>query len=118
MGSRQAPRSSRPPNRPARGADQAQQHYKRVGIEIARLKPRGDAVADTDRKGRAVRAEPVDRLLVTAVPEEAAEPQRRADEDAVVQLVEVPFVGDEAVDRREGPHEAVGRARTADVVVP
>ena len=69
-----------PPDRPARGADQAEQHHQSVGIEVARLQPRRDPVAGGDRDRRAVRTEAVDRALVTAVPQQAAEPQRRAHE--------------------------------------
>ena len=68
---RQAASSCRPPDRPARRADQAEQHDQRIGIDIARLDARRDPVADADRKSRAVRAEAVDRLLIAALPEQA-----------------------------------------------
>ena len=55
---------SRPPEDPGRGADQAEQHDQRIAIDIARLQPRGEAVADADRIGRAMRAEAVDRALI------------------------------------------------------
>ena len=44
------------------------------------------------------------------LPEQAAEPQRRADEDEVVELVEIPFVEQEAVERRELRDEARRRS--------
>ena len=101
---------------PARRADQAEQHHQRIAVEIARLEPRGDAVAEADRTGRAVRAEAVDRPLVAALPEQMAEPHRRADEDAVVELVEIPFVDQEAVQPGNMATNAAGASGLADVV--
>src|SRR4051812_19449136 len=65
-----------------------------------------------------MRAEAVDRPLVTAVPEQPSEPQRGAHEQEIVQLVEIPFVRDEFVDCWELLDEARRRARLLDVVPP
>src|SRR5205085_11897893 len=92
-GSRATARSSpRPPDGPAGSADQTEQHDHGVAVEVTGLKPGGDFVANADGISRAVRAEAVDRAFVALLPEQAAEPHRRADEDRVVQLVEIPFV--------------------------
>ncbi len=54
-----------------------------------------------DAGGDAVRPEAIDDGAVAAFPEQAAEPEGRADEDEVVELVEIPFVEQEAVERGE-----------------
>ena len=89
-----------PRHRPGHGGGDAEQHHQSVGVEIAGLDARGEAGAGEDRGGGAVGAEAVDRALVALLPEQAAEPDRGADEQDVVDLVEIPFVEEEAVERR------------------
>ena len=79
----------------------AEQHHQRIGVEIAGLEAGGDLRAGDDRRGGAVRAEAVDRALIAALPEQPAEPDGRADEQDVVELVEVPFVEEEQVEQPE-----------------
>src|ERR1044071_5819183 len=79
-------------HRPGGGGSDAEQHHQRVAIDIAGLEPGGELRAAHDRGGEAVRAEAVDRALVAALPEEAADPHGGTDEDEIVELVEIPFV--------------------------
>src|SRR5215831_11196334 len=65
-----------------------------------------------------MRPEAVDRAFVTAMPQQPADPERGPHEDEVLELVEIPFVGDELVDRREHRDETAGSSRVADVIVP
>src|SRR5258706_12718805 len=75
----------------------ADQHREGIVIEVAGLQP--DHVAgDVEHPGRdPVRPEAIDQPAVAALPEQAAEPDRGADEDEVVKLVEIPLVEQEAV---------------------
>src|SRR5688500_2390826 len=58
--------------RPGDRGGQAEQHHQRIGIDIARLQPRGDPAAAYHQRRQAVGAEPVDRPLIALLPEEAA----------------------------------------------
>src|SRR5690554_5530753 len=51
-------------HRPSGGGGDAEQHHQRVAVDIARLEAGGELRAGGDRRGGAVRAEPVDRPLV------------------------------------------------------
>jgi hypothetical protein len=52
-----------------------------------------------DARGDAIGADAIDDPAIATLPEQAAEPLRRAHEDQVVELVEVPFVEQEAVEK-------------------
>ena len=75
-GSGNRARSSR--HRPGRGRGDAEQHHQRIGVEIAGLQPRGEPGAADDQRGDPVGPEAVDRALVALLPEQPAEPDRRA----------------------------------------
>src|SRR4051812_8863800 len=47
--------------------------------------------------GNPIRAQAVDHRAVAALPQEAADPERRAHKQEVIQLVEIPFVVEEEV---------------------
>src|SRR5689334_3870582 len=70
----------------------ADQHGKGIVVEVARLQLHHAVGHIHHAGGDAIRAEAVDEPAVALLPEEAAEPLRRADEENVVDLVEVPLV--------------------------
>src|SRR5665213_1505213 len=70
----------------------ADQHREGVVVEVAGLQAHG-ALRDVEDAGRyAVRAKAVDQPAIALLPQEAAEPLGRANEDEVIELVEVPLV--------------------------
>jgi len=89
------------------------QHGEGIVIEVAGLQA-DDALGDVQHPRRhTVRAEAVDDEAVAALPEQAAEPDRRPHDEKVVDLVEVPLVEQEAVQQRllaGEPHRDVGPA--------
>ena len=87
----------------------ADQHGEGVVIDVAGLQLH-DAPRDAEHAGGGAVDQPVDDLDVADLPQDAAEPEGRAHEDAVVELVEVPLVEQEQVERPEG---ARGRAPAA-----
>ena len=95
----------------------ADQHGEGIVIEIAGLQPHHVAGDVEHARGHAVRPEAVDQPAVAALPEQAAEPQRRPHEDEVVDLVEVPLVEQEAVEHVVLAREPRRDVRPADVEV-
>src|SRR5262249_2706943 len=81
--------------------DDADQHGKGVVIDVAGLQPAGLARQLAGGGGDPVGPEPIDDHAVTALPEAVAQGKGRAHEQPVVELVEVPFVEQEQVDRAE-----------------
>src|SRR3546814_9900720 len=84
-------------------------------VDIARLQRRGAACQPHHGRGKAVGPEAVDDLAVTLLPQHAAEPHRRADEDEVVDLVEVPLVEQELVQHHLLLGGAARQVRVADI---
>jgi len=67
-------------------------------IDVAALQPHDIARHIDDARRDAVRPEAVDNEAVAALPEQPPDPERRANEQEVVNLVEIPFVEQEAVE--------------------
>ncbi len=84
-------------------------------IEVAALELDG-AAGDIEHPCRnAVRAQAVDDGPVALLPEEVAEPLGGADEQEVIQLVEVPLVEQELIQPLMIPREFFGQIRLGDV---
>ena len=96
----------------------ADQHGEGVVIEVAGLQPHHVAGDVEHARGDAVRPEAVDQPAVAALPQQAAEPQRRPHEDDVVELVEVPLVEQELVERLVLARELGRQLGLADVELP
>src|SRR3546814_20463447 len=75
-------------DRPGDRGGKPDQHDERVGVDIAALQPPGDAAATGDHRRQPVGAEPVDRALVTTLPEQTTDREGRADEQHVVEFVD------------------------------
>ena len=90
-------------------------HRESVVIDVARLQAHGAAGDVENARRDAVRPKPVDDRAVAALPERAADGEGRTDEQEVIELVEVPLVEQEAVERGEGVREP-RRGRTVDEV--
>src|SRR6266851_8201185 len=81
--------------------DGADQYGEGVVIEIAGLQPAG-AYREIDRARRdAVGTDAVDHRAVALLPQAAAEHEGRAHEQPIVELVEIPFVEEEQIERAE-----------------
>jgi hypothetical protein len=74
------------------------QHGEGVVVEVSGLQPDDTRPVVSAPARRCRRAEAVDEPAVTLLPQEAAEPLRRADKDEVVELVDVPLVEQELVE--------------------
>src|SRR5690242_10529442 len=99
------------------GSD-ADQHGKGVVVEVPGLQA-DDAIGHVDHPSRdAVRAETVDQPTVALLPQEASEPLRRADEEDVIELVEIPLVEQEPVEPVMTFGKLPRHLRSADVEVP
>src|SRR5258708_39567016 len=96
------------PDIPAGDQDDADQHGEGVMIDIARLQRRAAPRQAARDGGDAVGGEAVDDCAVAALPQGAADAQRRPHEQPVIELVEIPFVVEEEIDR---PQRARQRAR-------
>src|SRR6185369_16933991 len=103
---------------PADPHHQTDEHDQRIAIEISRLDPLRDARALRHHPGGAVGAEPVDDADIALLPQHPAEPEGRADEEEVVELVEVPLVEDELVHDAELLDEGFRQLRIAQVGIP
>src|SRR5215472_17567248 len=68
----------------------ADQHGKRVVVHVAGLQAHDVARDDQYHRREAVRPEAIDQPAVAALPQQATDPQRRAHDEEVVDLVEVP----------------------------
>ena len=92
------------------------QHHEGVVVDVAGLQADDVARDVEDARRDAVRPEAVDDEAVAALPEQLAEPDRRADEEDVVDLVEVPLVEQELVEQPAGRAPAApGNVGPADV---
>src|SRR6478609_2965141 len=109
-----SPASQQIPGHQARDADQ---HGEGIVIDKTGLEP-DDAVGDIDHPSRdAIGAETVDDEAVALLPEEAAEPFSRTNEQEVVDLVEIPLVEQEAVQDRVRLRELAWHVRAQHVAV-
>src|SRR5262245_30062756 len=77
----------------------AYQHGKGIMVEIAGLQPHHAAGHVEHARGDAVRPKAVDQPAVAVFPQRAGQPQGRANDQEVVDLVEVPLVEQEFVER-------------------
>src|SRR5262245_28207895 len=87
-------------------------------VEVAGLQPHHIAGDVEYARRYPVRPETVDQPTVAVLPEYAAEPERRANEDQVIELVEVPLVEQELVERLMLARELERQLGLADVKVP
>src|SRR5262245_41594511 len=94
------------------------QHRERVVVEIAGLQPNRAARHVEHAGGDAVRPKAVDQPAVAVLPQHAAEPQRGPDDEEVVELVEVPLVEQELVERLLLAGELDRQLRPPDVELP
>src|SRR5437763_1219029 len=81
--------------------DDADHHGEGVVVDVAGLQLAGAPGEIHSDLRDPVGAESVDDLPVAAFPKNAAQRLRRIDEDRIVELVEVPLVEDEGVDRAD-----------------
>src|SRR6185312_11405748 len=79
----------------------ADQHDEGVVVQVAALEPAQHARKVLRPGGNAVGAEPIDRRAVALLPEHPADRQGRLDERRVIELVEVPLVVEQRVQRLE-----------------
>src|SRR5438067_46170 len=86
---------------PRAQSDDADQHGEGVVIDVAGLQPARLARELAGGGGDAVRAEAVDDHAVAALPQPVAQGEGGAHEQAVIKLVEIPFVEQKQVDRAE-----------------
>src|SRR6185295_15028705 len=86
------------------------QHGEGVVIHIPGLQGTGAPRQPDGRRGDSIGAETIDNRAVAAPPKQPAQTLRRKYEEAVVELVEVPFVQKEEIDRPESLRE-LGRQR-------
>src|SRR6476660_6701587 len=100
---------------PGDGGGNADQHGEGVVIEIAGLQPHDAAGHVEHAGGHPVRAEPVDNEPVAALPQEPAEPKRRANKEEIVDAVEVPSIEQEVVEHTLLACQPFGNIRAADV---
>src|SRR5579863_6884983 len=98
-------------------AGDAEQHHERIVVDVAALEAADPDAEPVGKPGDSVRPEPVDDLLVAALPEQVAERLGATDEDKVVELVEEPLVVDEEVERPATGGEARGQALVQQVHV-
>ena len=96
----------------------ADQHGEGVVVEIAGLQPDDIARHVEHARGDAVGPEAVDDEAVAALPEQPAEPHRRADKEEVVDAVEVPGVEQEAIEHALIARERRGDIGPADIELP
>src|SRR5262245_38909656 len=96
----------------------ADQHGEGVVVEIAGLQPHHAACHVEHPGGDAVRPEAVDQPAVAVLPQYATEPQRRAHDEEIVELVEVPLVEQELVERLLLAGELDRQLRPPDVELP
>ena len=95
----------------------AQQHRQGIVIDIAGLQPDRAARRIQHPGGDAVGPQPVDHRAVAALPQEAAQPQGRAHEQEVIQLVEIPFVVEEQVEHAPAAPRASRQVGMQDVII-
>src|SRR3989338_5074963 len=79
----------------------ADDHGKRIVVDIPGLEMAHHAREHPDQLGRAVHHHPVDQLHVAELPQEAARAARTASEEPVVETVEVILVVQQGVDEPE-----------------
>src|SRR5690625_887075 len=91
------PSPRRPEHVPGDQQDKADHHCEGIVVEIAALQP-DRAMRQAARCAcDAVRAQAVDQRPVTQFPQAAADEEGRAQEYAVIELVEIPLVVGETV---------------------
>src|SRR5689334_19138134 len=103
---------------PGEEGSDTDQHGKSVVIEVPGLQPHHVAGHVEHTRGHAVRAEPVDDEPVAALPEEPADPQRRANEHEVVDTVEVPSVEQELVEQALLTRQTLGNVAPSNIELP
>src|SRR5438270_10087479 len=79
--------------------DGADQDREGVVVEIAGLQAAGAHRHRDGLRGDAVGTQPVDRRAVALLPQEAAAPEGGAHEEPIIELVEIPFVEEEEIER-------------------
>src|SRR5689334_4874332 len=94
----------------------ADQHHEGVVVQVAALEAAQHARNVVGPRRDAVGSQPVDRRAVALLPEYPADRQRRLDEHRVIELVEVPLVVEQCVQRLEGA-DRLGRHLGIDHVV-
>src|SRR5512133_3548175 len=93
----------------------ADQHGEGVVEDVAGLQPYRAAGDPHGGGGDAVGPDPVDQRPVPTLPQAPPESERRPHEDGVVELVEVPLVQQEPVDRLEALGQQAGQVGRRDV---
>src|SRR3954468_10857050 len=88
----------------------ADQHDEGVVIQVTALEAAQHTGEILRARGDAVGAQPVDSGAVALLPEHAADRQGGLDEHRVIELVEIPLVVEQRVQRLEGP-DGPGRHR-------
>ena len=106
---------SSPEEIPADDQHDADQHDEGVVVDIAGLQPPGTLRQVAGDRGDPVGSQPVDDGPVPALPEQMAHPLGRVHEQEVVELVEIPLVEEQEVDRPEGPGHGRRQARPQDI---
>src|SRR5208282_1183490 len=96
----------------------ADQHGKGVVVEIAGLQPHDVAGHVEHARGNAVRTETVDDKTIAALPQQPAEPHDRANEEEVVDSVEVPGIEQKAVEYALVARQRRGEIGPADIELP
>src|SRR4029078_12030920 len=110
-----APRRKHEPGDEGRSADQ---HRKGVVVEIARFQPH-DVAGDVKNARRyAVRPKTIDQPAVAALPQQPPKPFGRANENDLIELVEIPLVEQEAVQYVVLACEFNRKIRTTDIELP
>src|SRR5579883_2723129 len=103
---------------PGDEGDDADQHDEGVVVEIAGLQPCGPN-GDLDRGSRQpVGPEPIDDGAVALLPEIESQRHCRAHEEQIVELVEIPLVEEEEIERAEPLGGDRGKARVPDISDP
>src|SRR3954470_9516806 len=94
-------------------AADAEQQHEGVGAQIAGLDRAGDRCAGAHGPSGAADEHALYDVSLDHAPPEAAERLHRVDEDGVVEVVEVPLVEEEVVERAEPVAQPDRRADTA-----
>src|SRR5690625_4334693 len=118
--------SSRPPieHEPGDEDRYADQHHEGVVEDVSRMRPPGEPVEPGQNPKRDAVDDAIDRAAIAALPEELADRLGAPHEKHVVELVKIPFVQQEPVERlmtlgqlvrglRPGDVEDIGRQQPA-----
>src|SRR5262245_10619668 len=104
-----------PKHEPCHEGGDTDQHGEGIVEEIAGLQPYHSLGDIEDARRDAVRTEAVDQPAVALLPQEAAEPLGRIDENEVIELVEIPLVEQELIKRPVLLRELARQIGAADV---